>query len=396
MDIQYLCKEIAHVSGMPVRLYEGDRKVAVFSVVSLPIDPFEAWREEVFRIDKHIGYYVTSHDTYYGVVRSGETRIVLGPTAQTPLSDQTLHDVAFRTGVKKEELADFIGGLKRIAPLPLTSVVQYLCLINHIINDGESLSILDVTIIDSEQNELIRSLTESSVHRAEDGGDEYPHNTIDLEEYMLGLVRSGNVAELRAFFENAPAIRGGVIAQSDLRQAKNLLVVTATLVSRTVIHGGMDAEEALILSDSYIRKSELLTSIEQITNLTYRMVMEYAERMERLHYGTPSKLATEVTNYIFKHLSEPITVEGVARGLCRGRSRLSTDFKKETGENLSDYIMKRKVEESKRILRYTSRPIVDVALYLGFSSQSHFSHTFKKYTGMTPNEYRTADAKRFA
>jgi len=150
----------------------------------------------------------------------------------------------------------------------------------------------------------------------------------------------------------------------------------------------MDAEEALTLSDSYIRKSEMLTSIEQITNLNYRMVMEYAERMERLHYGTPSKLVAEVTNYIFKHLSEPITVEGIARALCRGRSRLSTDFKKESGENLSDYILKRKVEEGKRVLRYTERPLVDIALYLGFSSQSHFSRVFKKYSGLTPNEYR--------
>ena len=389
MDLQYLCKEIAHLSGVPVRLYEGDRQVFFSSVASLPIDPFDVWREEVFRIEKHIGYYVTSHDTYYGVVRSGETRIVLGPTSQIPLPDQTLHDVAFRAGVKKEDIADFIGGLKHIVPLPLMSVVQYLCLINYIVNDGETLSVLDVTIIDREQNELTRSLTEGSVQRAEEGGDDYPHNTMDMEEYMLGLVRSGNVAELRAFFENAPAIRGGVIAQSDLRQAKNLVVVTATLLSRTAIHGGMDAEDALTLSDSYIRKSEMLTNIEQVTNLNYRMVMEYAERMERLHYGgTPSKLVTEVTGYILKHLSEPITVAGIARDLCRGRSRLSTDFKKETGENLSDYILKRKVEEGKRVLRYTDRPLVDIALYLGFSSQSHFSRTFKKYTGMTPNEYR--------
>ncbi|MBQ9370268.1 MAG: helix-turn-helix transcriptional regulator [Clostridia bacterium] len=151
----------------------------------------------------------------------------------------------------------------------------------------------------------------------------------------------------------------------------------------------MDAEDALTLSDSYIRKSEMLTSIEQVTNLNYRMVMEYAERMERLHYGgTPSKLVAEVTGYILKHLSESITVAGIARDLCRGRSRLSTDFKKETGENLSDYILKRKVEEGKRVLRYTDRPLVDIALYLGFSSQSHFSRVFKKYSGLTPNEYR--------
>lgn len=121
------------------------------------------------------------------------------------------------------------------------------------------------------------------------------------------------------------------------------------------------------------------------------MVMDYAERIAGLRYGKhPSRLVVEVTNYVFKHLSEPITVERMARDLCRGRSRLSTDFRKETGEKLSDYIMKRKIEEGKSVLMNTDRPAVDVALYLGFSSQSHFSRVFKKYAGLTPNEYRSS------
>ena len=348
----------------------------------------------MFRIDKHIGYYVTADDTYFGVVRAGKTRVVLGPTSQIPLSEQKLHDIAFRVGVKKDDIAEFIGSMKKIAPLPLVGVVQYLCLINFVLNDGEKLSILDVTIVDKEQMQIIKNLAEESVRNAEEGGESYPHNTLDPEKYMLGLIREGNVAELRRFFENAPAIRGGVIAQSDLRQSKNLLVVTATLVSRAAIGGGMDQEDALTLSDGYIRKSELLTSVEEVTNLNYRLVMDFAERVERLRCGNnSSKLVTEVTNYLFKHLSEPVSVERLARALCRGRSRLSTDFKKQTGENLSDFILKRKVEESKRILLYTDRPAVDVALYLGFSSQSHFSRIFKKYTGLTPNEFRVAGRK---
>ena len=395
MDAKFLCKQIAHLSGVPTRLYEGDRLTFSYSIPSLTVDPFETSRAEVFKIQKHIGYYVTASGVYYGVVRFGASRIVMGPTSQIPLSDQVLHDIAFQIGVKKEEVPDFIMRMKRIVPLPLSGIVQYLCLINFVVNDGEKLSLLDVTIIDSEQNDLIKRIAEEAVQKAEEPTALYPHNTLDMERYMLGLVRAGNVAELNKFFESAPSIRGGIIAQSDLRQTKNLFVVTATLVSRAAIGGGMDHEDALSLSDDYIRKCELLTGVEEVTNLNYRLVMDYAERVQRLRYGkTSSKLVMEVNNYLFKHLSEPVSVEGMARALCRGRSRLSTDFKKQTGENLSDYILKRKVEESKRILLYTQRPAVDIALYLGFSSQSHFSRTFKKYSGVTPNEYRTTEKKQ--
>ena len=391
MDTVYLCKQISHLSGVPVRLYEGERIIGRYSIAELPYDPFELCREEVFRIEKHIGYYVTARDTYYGLVRAGDTRIVMGPTSQIPLPDQKWHDIAFLLGIKKEELSDFISSMKRIASLPLVSVVQYLCLINFIVNDGEKLSILDVTIIDSEQQSWIERKAEESISMADEREGSYPHNTVDPEQYMLGLVREGNVTELKRFFEEAPAIRGGVIAENDLRQSKNLFVVTATLVSRAAIGGGLEAEEALTMSDGYILSSEMLSNVQAVTNLNYRMVMDYAERVARLRYGADSgRLVREVTNYIFKHLSEPITVEKMARDLCRGRSRLSTDFKKETGENLGDYIMKRKVEESKRILAYTKRPAVDIALYLGFSSQSHFSRVFKKYAGLTPNEYRSS------
>ena len=47
-----------------------------------------------------------------------------------------------------------------------------------------------------------------------------------------------------------------------------------------------------------------------------------------------------------------------------------------------------KAEEAKRLLRYTDRPVSAIAVYLGFSSQGHFSKVFREITGMTPGEYR--------
>ena len=105
----------------------------------------------------------------------------------------------------------------------------------------------------------------------------------------------------------------------------------------------------------------------------------------------PSKLVLDVTAYIRRHLSEPITTEQIAAALFLSRSRLSVKFKQETGQNLIDFILKEKTDEAKRLLRYTDKPAAAISAYLGFSSQSHFSRVFKKYAGCQPNEYR----KRF-
>ena len=60
----------------------------------------------------------------------------------------------------------------------------------------------------------------------------------------------------------------------------------------------------------------------------------------------------------------------------------------QTGIKLSEFIMREKIEEAKRLLRYTDRSSADIGEYLAFSSPAHFSRVFKKYSGLTPNEYR--------
>ena len=203
------------------------------------------------------------------------------------------------------------------------------------------------------------------------------------------MVRNGDTAALKEWFVNAPAVRGGVIADDTRRQLKNTFIVTATLTSRSAIKGGMDVEDALSLSDSYIRKCEILKNAEQIINLQYHMVLDYTERVERVrHRSAPSKLLRDVSAYVRKNISKKSCVEDLAKALFISRTHLAVKFKKETGITLTDFILKEKIEEAKRILRYTDKSLMSIGEYLGFSSQSHFSKTFKKYENMTPSEYR--------
>ena len=47
-----------------------------------------------------------------------------------------------------------------------------------------------------------------------------------------------------------------------------------------------------------------------------------------------------------------------------------------------------KIEEAKKLLRYSTKSLSAISTYLGFSSQSHFSRVFKKYVGENPSVYR--------
>ena len=394
IDYDYLCTVIGNLTGNPIRVFYKGKQTFYHSIVNLTTDPLAPFRDEVLAINSHIGYFITPYFHYYGIVNSNDYKIVIGPSMQTRDNDQSLKELAFRCDVPPEETEEFLSGMKSIVPMPLSSILQILCTMNYVLN-GEKLGLSDLQIYDSEQEKLKNKLEKERATQefdsdiAEIEKQQEVHNTLTLEQTIVSFVRKGDTLALKKWIENAPAVRPGVLASDQLRQHKNTFIVTATLVSRAAIQGGIDADDALTLSDGYIQKCELLNSLEDITNLQYRMVLDYTERVERLRMGkTPSKLVLDVTNYIHHHLSEPITTDEIAKSLFISRSRLSVKFKEEMGKNLIDFILKEKIEEGKRLLRYTDKTAVAISFYLGFSSQSHFSRVFKKYTGYLPNEYR--------
>ncbi len=63
-------------------------------------------------------------------------------------------------------------------------------------------------------------------------------------------------------------------------------------------------------------------------------------------------------------------------------------FRKNTGGGVSEYLQKRRIECSKRLLETTPLQLTDVYEFLGYSSLSHFIKLFRKYEGITPGEYR--------
>ena len=389
LNLQYLCRAIGKLSGLPVRLYRGGELVFSYSIVRFSHDPITPYRDAIARIADHVGYFVTPRFLYYGVVNAPGAKLVIGPTAQILPGEAALRELAFQADVPREETAAFTDALRALTMMPLESLLMMLCTLNHVLT-GEELELGDLAIHEAEQEAIKQRVeqrrTERNYHEAPPA---FPHNTMQIEETMLSIVRSGDPAALKQWIAQAPPVRGGVVAADQLRQLKNTFIVTATLVSRAAIQGGLSPEDALTLSDGFIRQAELLNTQSAILNLQYSMVLEYTEQVGRIRRGAaPTHLALEVANYVRRHLSEPIHTEAMAREFYLSRTYFSARFKKETGETLSAFILREKMEEAKRLLRYTDKSSAAIGAYLGYSSQGHFSRVFRQYTGKTPSQFR--------
>lgn len=385
LDLSYLCSTIGSLCGFPVRLYEGNELVFKVDHSGLKYDPIQASLKDLFALSDHIGTYITPRYYYYGVVRSGETRLILGPTRQLPSTEQQLRELAFLSNVPAEEMHAFIQTMRSLIYMPLESLQQILCTMNYVMN-GEKLSLEDIVLRGSVETQITPNPAEANDGQAI---PEEIHNTLAIEQTLMNMIRKGDTDALKAWIASAPAVHAGAMAQAHLRQYKNTFIVTTTLAARSAIRSGMNVEEALSTSDLLIRSCEALQDVQNIQRLQINMLLTYTEQVARLREGIqPTPLAIAVSAWVQRHLSEPIDTEKLAQELHYSRPYLSRKFKEETGMTLTDFILTKKSEEAARLLAYTDKSLIAVSNYLGFSSQSHFSRVFKKYIGKTPSGYK--------
>ena len=220
------------------------------------------------------------------------------------------------------------------------------------------------------------------------------HPTYDTELAFYQLVQSGDTERLMEAL-NDPGIPGiaaperGELSEDPLRNFKYHFVVTAAMISRFCIEGGLDERISYMLSDIYIKRADKAVSMDELHALHEELVLEYAERMQKgISREKMSIHCIKAMDYISDNLHAPLTTSDVADYLELDRTYFCKLFKKETGMGVSEYIRHKKIQTAQSMLIYTDFSCSEIAQYFGFSSHSHFSDCFKTISGCTPTEYR--------
>lgn len=114
---------------------------------------------------------------------------------------------------------------------------------------------------------------------------------------------------------------------------------------------------------------------------------EFNRYMEtkRIRDNKPIRLAKQ---YINDNYDKSISLEEVSSLVGFNSAYFSTIFKKETGENFMDYVIKIRIQNAKNFLLQTDLNIDDIANSVGYSDTKYFTKLFKKKTGLNPTEFR--------
>lgn len=130
-----------------------------------------------------------------------------------------------------------------------------------------------------------------------------------------------------------------------------------------------------------------------VDHLVMILIMNVIRRTEsslRLFEGDPkiNKDCLFIENYINTHYRENITLDLLAELTFLNKYYISHEFKKYSGQSPIDYVLNKRLIESKKLLSSTDISITQVSAIVGFSNSSYFSQYFKKNIGLSPSEYR--------
>lgn len=104
------------------------------------------------------------------------------------------------------------------------------------------------------------------------------------------------------------------------------------------------------------------------------------------------ELVDTAVKFIDNNFERDISLGDIAKYVFLSPSYFARVFKEQTGMSPKNYVLKTRIERSKELLAETGWKISDIALSVGFSTQQRFNEIFKKYTGLTPMEYRKKHA----
>ena len=126
-----------------------------------------------------------------------------------------------------------------------------------------------------------------------------------------------------------------------------------------------------------------------LTLASYVLVNAHGSCLSRAEHAPSARLESEaITAYVEDNLGCNISLLEMAASAGYSPDHFARLFKRTFRVSPHQYILARRIERAKSMLRDPKYSIVDVALACGFSSQAHLSAMFKRSTGVTPGTYR--------
>ena len=186
---------------------------------------------------------------------------------------------------------------------------------------------------------------------------------------MQDTVSGGDTPSFYGYFgeKTAPLLLDYTLSMAD--RAKDIELLLGKCVNAKGSHTGMRQ----ILLSLYF--SEILVLLSETLSKNLPQDSKHPQSLSKILY------------YIKENYTSDIRLEDIAEHTKMSKQYCMRLFKKYMNTTINDYILELRMKHAAYLLRDTYMNVNQASDYLGFSSVSYFSRTFKKYFGVSPSEY---------
>lgn len=219
----------------------------------------------------------------------------------------------------------------------------------------------------------------------------FPHAEVDQ---LIGAVGTGdakahqyaaNIVDLAVTSLNGDPVKVKSLVNSILYQVKNKILERYKWLDKFIGAEEIGTYEFREAVDASSVKAAFISEIKRLVNL-----------LGSLEPTVPGGgMLEQVCSFILENVDEEISLSKVSEALFLNKSYISGSFKQKKGVSFVEYLTAVKMERAKKLIRDGNIKVYEIGALLGFKDTEYFSRLFKKYSGISPSEYRQSIQKNY-
>jgi len=142
---------------------------------------------------------------------------------------------------------------------------------------------------------------------------------------------------------------------------------------------------------SYFISTASEASELRINSIFFEILSRIAQNEAEAEYGVGQGVGGTIRaayEYINENFAKSCSLSEIAQAVNISPNHLHRVFTDAIGMTPYEYVIKKRIEKAKKLIMAGEKSMLEIALEIGFCSQSHFNKVFRKVTGKTPVEYR--------
>ncbi|SEN35198.1 AraC family transcriptional regulator [Paenibacillus sp. OK076] len=138
-------------------------------------------------------------------------------------------------------------------------------------------------------------------------------------------------------------------------------------------------------------KTMVKLSLTQLLLRIYRKMTSERSVNDILFSSQKQTSVSRVLHYLNQNYTENVSLDDLSKTLHLNKYYICHSFKETTGYTISNYVIRKRVAEAKKMLLSTDAPILSISETLGFNTPVYFSRAFKQYVGVSPQAFRKSE-----